>query len=156
PTPKPTPPEPAPAGYPLVRIGQSTWGDHSGPEVQTLRSSWVWQRWGLRIADRRHDHGITVNSRSSVEIALNRQCRTFSARVGVDDLSVLSRGRVRFSVYGDGQRLWQSPALGHGDPAVPVDLGIAGHERLRLVVEPAGGQAPLTLASWADAVIRCQ
>ncbi|MBW5487009.1 NPCBM/NEW2 domain-containing protein [Streptomyces bambusae] len=155
PKPSPTPPAPA-AGFPLVRLGQSAWGDHSAPEVQSLRSSWVWQRWGLHIAGRRHAHGITVNSRSSVEIALNRQCSDFSARVGVDDLSVLSGGSVRFSVYGDGQRLWQSPTLSHGDPAVPVHVGLAGHRTLRLVVEPAGRQAPLTLASWADAVLNCR
>ncbi|MCB5181585.1 NPCBM/NEW2 domain-containing protein [Streptomyces antimicrobicus] len=124
--------------------------------MQTLRSSWVWQRWGLRIAGQRFDHGITVNSRSSVEIALNRQCRSFSARVGVDDLSVLGRGAVRFSVHADGQRLWQSPALGPGDRAVPVNVGLAGHERLRLVVEPVGGAAPMTLGTWAESVISCQ
>ncbi|MCY0944744.1 NPCBM/NEW2 domain-containing protein [Streptomyces antarcticus] len=124
--------------------------------MQTWRSSWVWQRWGLEVGDRRFGHGITVNSRSSVEITLNRQCGAFSARAGVDGLSVLTDATVRFSVYADGQRLWQSGALGYRDPAVAVQVPLTGRTSLRLVVERAGGGSLPTLASWADAVISCR
>ncbi|MEV8534913.1 sigma-70 family RNA polymerase sigma factor [Streptomyces sp. NPDC051211] len=158
PTPKPTPPPvTVPTGYRLATLNHAAFGDHTGPELDTWRSSWVWQRWGLRIDDRRFDHGITVNSRSRVEIRLNRQCSSFSARVGVDDLSLLSDGTVRFSVYGDGRQLWRSPALGHGDPAVPVQVGgLGGSTTLRLVVEHAAPHTRLTLAGWADAVLTCR
>ncbi|MFD9359601.1 sigma-70 family RNA polymerase sigma factor [Streptomyces sp. NPDC060031] len=163
PTPSPSPspsrsqaaPEPA-QGFPLVRLGHSAFGDHSGPELQTWRSSWVWQRWGLEIGDRRFGQGITVNSLSSVEIALNRQCTTFSARAGVDGLSLLTDGTVRFSVYGDGQRLWQSRTLGYEDPAAAVEVSLAGRKTLQLVVEQVGQGSLPTLASWADAVIACR
>ncbi|MDJ0386325.1 sigma-70 family RNA polymerase sigma factor [Streptomyces sp. G-G2] len=160
PQPKPSPsasPKPAPAaGFQLVSLGQSVLGDHAGPEVRTWRSSWVWQRWGLVVGDRRYGHGITVNARSSVEITLNRQCSSFSARAGVDGLSLPGDGAVRFSVYGDGVRLWQSAALGYGDRAVPVEVGLTGRKALRLVVEHAGPHSGLTLAAWADAVISCR
>ncbi|MFJ6798802.1 sigma-70 family RNA polymerase sigma factor [Streptomyces sp. NPDC091268] len=161
PTPSPSPsssrPQPAPApGYRLARLGHSAFGDHSGPELQTWRSSWVWQRWGLEIGERRYGHGITVNSRSSVEITLNRQCTSFSARAGVDGLSLLTDGTVRFSVYGDGERLWQSRALGYEDPAAAVEVSLAGRTTLRLVAEQAGQGSLPTLASWADAVIACR
>ncbi|WP_438313189.1 sigma-70 family RNA polymerase sigma factor [Streptomyces sp. HUAS TT3] len=156
-TPTPTPSAPKPArGYQLAGLAHSVFGDHSGPELQTWRSSWVWQRWGLEIADRRYAQGITVNSRSSVEIALNRQCSAFSARAGVDALSRPSDGRVRFSVYADGQRLWQSGTLGHEDPAAAVIVSLDGHETVRLVVERVGHGRMPTLASWADAVISCR
>ncbi|MER5731883.1 NPCBM/NEW2 domain-containing protein, partial [Streptomyces sp. NPDC002138] len=158
PTPSPSrhSPTPAPSGYQLVRLEQSVLGDHSGPEVVTWRSSWVWQRWGLVVGDRRFGHGITVNARSSVEIALNRTCGSFSARAGVDGLSLPGDGTVRFSVYGDGVRLWRSGAVGYGDPAVPVQVGLSGRKTLRLVVEHADGRADLTLAAWADSVISCR
>ncbi|MFE6842300.1 sigma-70 family RNA polymerase sigma factor [Streptomyces sp. NPDC057686] len=155
PSPSPSAPKP-PQGFRLAGLEHAAFGDHSGPELQTWRSSWVWQRWGLRIADRRFAQGITVNSRSSVEIALNRQCTDFSARAGVDDLSLFTDGTVRFSVYADGQRLWRSGALGYGDPAAAVDVSLAGHKTLRLVVEQAGQGSLPTLASWADAVISCR
>ncbi|MEU6894961.1 sigma-70 family RNA polymerase sigma factor [Streptomyces sp. NPDC046557] len=154
----PRPPKPAPKppqGFPLARLGHSVYGEHAGPELETWRSSWVWQRWGLVVGDRRFGQGITVDSRSSVEISLNRQCRSFSARVGVDGLSLLTDGDVRFSVYGDGRRLWQSRALGYDDAPVGVEVSLAGTSMLRLVVERAGeGRLP-ALASWADAVVSC-
>ncbi|WP_411103774.1 sigma-70 family RNA polymerase sigma factor [Streptomyces sp. cmx-4-9] len=154
---RPAPRPPAPAqGFPLARLGHSVYGDHSGPEVQTWRSSWVWQRWGLEVGDRRFAQGITVNSRSSVEITLNRPCTAFSARAGVDGLSLLTDGTVRFSVYADGSRLWRSEALGHRDPAVAVQVPLAGRSSLRLVVERAGQGSLPALASWADAVISCR
>ncbi|MFD5673899.1 NPCBM/NEW2 domain-containing protein [Streptomyces sp. NPDC127040] len=97
-----------------------------------------------------------MNSRSSVEITLNRQCSAFSARAGVDGLSVSTDGTVRFSVYADGQRLWQSGALGYRDPAVAVQVPLTGRASLRLVVERAGGGSLPALTSWADAVISCR
>ncbi|MEU8461992.1 sigma-70 family RNA polymerase sigma factor [Streptomyces sp. NPDC029003] len=158
PTPaSPSPKPPAPAqGFPLARLVHSAYGRHTGPEVETWRSSWVWQRWGLEVGGQRFGQGITVNSRSSVDITLNRQCTSFSARAGVDGLSLLTDGTLRFSVYADGQRLWRSGVLGYGDAPAGVRVSLAGHQTLRLVVEQAGqGRLP-TLASWADAVISCR
>ncbi|WP_327305920.1 sigma-70 family RNA polymerase sigma factor [Streptomyces sp. NBC_01298] len=158
PPPKPTPPKPpqAPQGFRLSSLGQSAYGSHDGPEIETWRSSWVWQRWGPVIGGQRYTHGITVNSRSSVEITLNRSCSVFSARAGVDGMSLLTDGTLRFSVYADGRRLWQSRALGYEDPAANVSVSLAGHKTLRLVVERAeGGRLP-ALASWADSVISCR
>ncbi|MFJ4781634.1 sigma-70 family RNA polymerase sigma factor [Streptomyces sp. NPDC088762] len=157
PSAKPTPPAPKPPqGFRLARLGHSAYGDHGEPEIQTWRSSWVWQRWGLEVGDRRFANGITVNSRSSVEIVLNRQCTAFSAQAGVDGLSLWTDGTVRFSVFADGQRLWQSAALGYGDPPAAVNVSLSGRKTLRLVVERAGqGRLP-ALASWADSVISCR
>ncbi|MFF5701497.1 sigma-70 family RNA polymerase sigma factor [Streptomyces sp. NPDC012794] len=160
PRPKPTPSRPRlkappPQGFRLAGLGHSAYGKGTGPGLETWRSSWVWQRWGLVAGGRQFAQGITVHSRSSVEITLNRQCTRFSARAGVDGLSLLTDGTVRFSVYGDGQRLWRSGALGYDDTPVPVEVPLAGHAKLRLVVEQVRqGHLP-TLASWADAVISC-
>ncbi|WP_405979568.1 sigma-70 family RNA polymerase sigma factor [Streptomyces sp. NBC_00158] len=154
---RPTPPPPQPPqGFPLAGLGHSAVGQHTGPELETWRSSWVWQRWGLMVGGQRFGQGITVHSRSTVEITLNRQCTGFSARAGVDGLSLPTDGTLRFSVYGDGQRLWRSDALGYDDAPVPVQVPLGGRSKLRLVVEQAGqGHLP-TLASWADAVISCR
>ncbi|MFJ6480572.1 sigma-70 family RNA polymerase sigma factor [Streptomyces sp. NPDC091682] len=158
PSPKPTPPPPPkpPQGFQLAGLAHSVYGDHSGPELQTWRSSWVWQRHGLEVGGRRFAHGITVNSRSSVEIALNRQCTNFSAQTGVDGLSLFTDGAVRFSAYADGERVWQSAALGHADPPTSVQVSLAGRKSLRLVVERAGPGSLPALASWADAVLSCR
>ncbi|RKT05905.1 RNA polymerase sigma factor (sigma-70 family) [Streptomyces sp. 3211.6] len=154
--PRPTP-SPLPAqAFPLARLEHSVLGRHTGPELETWSSSWVWQRWALVAGGQRFGQGITVSSRSSVEITLNRQCTSFSARAGVDGLSLLTDGTVRFSVYADGQRLWRSGVLGYGDAPAAVQVPLAGRSTLRLVVEQAGQGSLPTLASWADAVISCR
>jgi hypothetical protein len=89
-----------------------------------------------------------------VTIDLNRFCTSYDALVGVDDLT-MKLGRVRFSVFGDGVRLWRSAVVEGGDAAVPVRVGIAGHESVRLVVEPEGAFDRLALADWVESRFTC-
>ncbi|TXR96261.1 sigma-70 family RNA polymerase sigma factor [Streptomyces sp. col6] len=159
--PKPTPPKPeptppAPEVYQVSEMDYTLFGDHTSPEVVLGESGWVWQRSGMSIGGSRYVHGVTVNSRSSVVIQLNRQCTRYEAMVGVDDLT-MGLGAVRFSVYGgDGTRLWQSPVVRGDDPAVPVGVNVAGQKRIRLVVEPEQPFGGIALADWADSRISCR
>lgn len=155
PTPTPTPPAPQPKVYQVNRLGYGVFGDHTGPEVRHDESSWMWQRSGMSIGGRQYGHGVTVHGRSSVTIDLNRDCMAYDALVGVDDLTPGVRA-VRFSVYGDGVRLWRSAALRRGDAAVPVHVPLAGHATLRLVVEPADLSGMAALADWAESRITCR
>ncbi|MGW3580238.1 sigma-70 family RNA polymerase sigma factor [Streptomyces rubiginosohelvolus] len=153
--PKPTPPPPAPEVYQVSELAYSVFGDQSEPEVVLGQSSWVWQRSNVSVASTRYAHGVTVHARSSVTIQLNRPCTRYEAMVGVDDLT-LGLGAVRFSVFnGDGARLWRSPVMEGGEPAVPVSVGIAGQSSIRLVVEPEGPMGGVALADWADSRISC-
>ncbi|WP_433401031.1 sigma-70 family RNA polymerase sigma factor [Streptomyces sp. CA-146814] len=155
PEPPPPPPPPAPTVYQVSELPHSLLGDHTEPEVVTGRSSWIWQRSNVSIAEKRYAHGVTVHARSSVTIQLNRPCTRYEAMVGVDDLT-MGLGAVRFSVYnGDGARLWRSPVMAGGAPAVPVSVGIAGQSSIRLVVEPEGPLGGVALADWAESRISC-
>lgn len=152
----PPPPAPAPEVYQVSELDYTLLGDHTGPEVVLGESGWVWQRSGMSIGGTRYAHGVTVHSRSSVSIQLNRPCTRYEAMVGVDDLT-MGLGSVRFSVFdGDGARLWQSPVMHGDDPAVPVSVGIEGQERIRLVVEPATPFGGVALADWAASRISCR
>lgn len=151
------PASPAPAVYRVSELPYSVAGDHTGPEILLGRSSGVfWQRQGLSVASTRYAHGVTAPSRSSVTVQLNRTCTRYDAMAGVDDLTA-GLGAVRFSVYdGEGVRLWRSPVLRGGEPAVPVSVGIEGRRSIRLVVEPSGPLSGVTLADWAEARISCR
>ncbi|MEU2184059.1 NPCBM/NEW2 domain-containing protein [Streptomyces thermolilacinus] len=138
----------------MGHLKYDVYGDHTGPELRLGGSGWVWQRSGLSIGGTTYGHGITVHPRSSVIVDLNQECSTYQAFVGVDDMSK-GLGSVRFSVWADGVRLWQSPVVDGGDPAVPVRVGIAGHETIRLVTEPSRPSGAVALADWADARISC-
>lgn len=155
PKPTPPPPPPAPTVFQVNRLQYGVLGDGTRPEVRLGESSWLWQRSGMRIGEQRYPHGVTVHGRSSVTIDLNRQCRTYDAYAGLDDLT-MGLGAVRFSLYGDGARLWQSPVVHGGDPAVPVHADISGRGTIRLVVEPAGPFGGATLADWAQSQISCE
>ncbi|MDX3329946.1 NPCBM/NEW2 domain-containing protein, partial [Streptomyces sp. ME02-6979-3A] len=164
PTPTPTPalpapeePPPAPEVYQVNQLAYSLTGDHTGPEILLGRSQGVfWQRRGLSVASTTYAHGVTAPSRSSVTVQLNRECTRYEAMAGVDDLT-LGLGAVRFSVYGgEGARLWQSPVVRGGEPAVPVSVGIEGQETIRLVVEPSGPLGGAALADWAASSISCR
>ncbi|MEU9330938.1 sigma-70 family RNA polymerase sigma factor [Streptomyces canus] len=152
-TPTPTPPPP-PAVYQWSELAYDVSGDGSEPEMRIGESSWVWQRYGVSVADQEYAHGVTVHGRSSVTIDLNRACSSYEAMVGVDDMT-LGLGKVYFSVYADGVRLWRSGLVEGGDPAVPVQVNLAGRGTVRLVVEPHSPFDDLMLADWAESKFRC-
>ncbi|MFF8643933.1 sigma-70 family RNA polymerase sigma factor [Streptomyces sp. NPDC015345] len=155
PAPKPPPPPPpAPVVYQWSELRYGTVGDGTKPEMRLGESSWVWQRRGLTIAGKQYSHGVTVHGRSSVTIDLNRSCTTYDALVGVDDMT-MELGRVRFSVYADGARLWRSPVIKGGDPALPVRVNLAGRKTIRLAVEPHTPFSSAALADWAQSKMRC-
>lgn len=152
-TPTPTPPPP-PAVYQWSELDYDVSGDGNEPEMRIGESSWVWQRYGVSIADQEYAHGVTVHGRSSVTIDLNRACSSYDAMVGVDDMT-LGLGKVYFSVYADGVRLWRSGLVEGGDRAVPVHVDLAGRRTVRLVVEPHSPFDDLMLADWAESKFRC-
>ncbi|MFF2645689.1 sigma-70 family RNA polymerase sigma factor [Streptomyces niveus] len=153
--PAPAPPPPAPEVYQVNQLKFDVTGDGSGPQVRIAESSWLWQRPGMSIGGTRYGHGASMNARGSVTIELNRRCATYQALVGVDDMT-LGLGAVRFSVYGDGGRLWRSPVVRGGDPAVPVSVGIGGRRTIRLVVEPHTPFDTVAVADWAQSRISCR
>ncbi|MBN3932069.1 NPCBM/NEW2 domain-containing protein [Streptomyces verrucosisporus] len=129
-------------------------GGSEGPSVRE-GSSRLWQRSELRIGGRDRGYGVTVSARSSVAVDLGGDCTSFEALAGVDDLTAL-RGAVRFSVYGDGARLWESGVVRRGEEPVPVRVPLAGVRTLRLVVEPNGLLDSVVMAGWAQARIGCR
>jgi DNA-directed RNA polymerase specialized sigma24 family protein len=153
PTPTPTPP-PAPVVHQWSDLAYDVSGDGSKPEMRFGESGWVWQRQGLSIGGTSYARGVTVHARSSVTIDLNRECTSYQALVGVDDMT-LKLGRVYFSVYADGERLWKSRMVKGGDAAVPVQVNLAGRETVRLVVEPHNHVDNVAVADWADAKFTC-
>ncbi|MGW7068011.1 sigma-70 family RNA polymerase sigma factor [Streptomyces sp. NPDC054855] len=155
PKPKPPPPPPpAPAVYQWSELRYGIVGDGTKPEMRLGESSWVWQRSGMSIADQQYGHGVTVHGQSSVTIDLNRACSSYEAVVGVDDMT-MGLGKVRFSVFGDGTRLWRSPLVKGGDRAVPVQVNLTGRKTIRLVVEPHSPFSSAALADWAQSRFRC-
>ncbi|MCA6095570.1 sigma-70 family RNA polymerase sigma factor [Streptomyces sp. SCA3-4] len=158
PKPKPTLPPPPPARpsavFPLNELEYGGVGDGKEPEVRLGPSSWLWQRYGMRVGGTAYRHGVSMHAQSSVTIDLNRSCTSYDALVGVDDMT-LGLGTVTFSVFADGTRLWSSGPVRAGTPAVAVHAPLAGHKTLRLAVEPLSPADRVAVADWATARISC-
>ncbi|MFE1798525.1 sigma-70 family RNA polymerase sigma factor [Streptomyces sp. NPDC059517] len=155
PPPAPPPPPPAPEDFRWNQLEYGITGDGTEPEMRLAESSWVWQRYGMSVAGKRYTNGVTVHGASSVTIDLNRACSSYDAMVGVDDLT-MGLGQVRFSVFADGVRRWQSGLVRGGQAAVPVHVDLTGRKTIRLVVEPHSGFGTAALADWADSRFRCR
>jgi RNA polymerase sigma factor (sigma-70 family) len=153
PTPTPTPP-PAPVVYQWGELSFDITGDGTEPEMRIGESSWVWQRYGMSVDGKRYAHGVSVHGSSAVTIDLNRACSAFDAQVGVDDLT-LGLGKVSFSVYADGVRLWKSGTIEGGDPAVPVRVGLDGHRTVRMTVRPDTALDSVAVADRAESRFTC-
>ncbi|WP_240981196.1 NPCBM/NEW2 domain-containing protein, partial [Streptomyces sp. N502] len=147
-------PPPPPASYQLNELSYDLTGDGTKPELRLSESSWVWQRYGLSIGGTTYARGVSVHARSSVTVDLNRACTSYDALVGVDD-STLGLGKVHFSVYADGTRLWKSGLIRGGDAATPVHVDLAGRRTVRLVVEPRGHVDHVAVADWAESKFTC-
>ena len=61
------------------------------------------------------------------------------------------RGSIRFMIYGDGKRLFDSGVMKGGQEAKAVDVPLAGVRRLMLMVTSAGDGTDFDHADWAQA-----
>jgi RNA polymerase sigma factor (sigma-70 family) len=87
--PPPPPPAPAPPSvYLWNELRYGLLGDGTEPEMRLGERSWVWQRYGVTVAQKRYAHGVTVHGRSSVAVGLNRRSASYDALVGIDDMTL--------------------------------------------------------------------
>jgi len=104
----------------------------------------------MAIAGKRFDRGVGTHADSALHVRLDGQTERFTAWVGVDD-SAGGRGSVRFQVYADGQKRFDSGVMKGGQGAKRVDVALKGARRLLLLVNSAGDDVHYDHADWADA-----
>ncbi|HKY35963.1 MAG TPA: NPCBM/NEW2 domain-containing protein [Polyangiaceae bacterium] len=100
-----------------------------------------------------YGRGLGVHAPSDIAYALNGGCSKLSATIGIDD-AMRNAGSVTFEVWGDGNRLYQSPVLTGASAPLPIDVDVAGVGELHLVAV-ASGQGAGDHADWADAALSC-
>ena len=154
-----SPPPPAPRP-------PSTAGAPEGPWVSVSNLPWLsasagWtpngdglprrdrdvQNRPLRLERRVYRQGLGTHAPSEIVYDLAGQYDRFAALVGGAE----DRGTVVFQVFGDDRLLFDSGMLTGLHGTKPIDLGVAGVKRLRLVVTDAGDGYISDMANWADA-----
>ena len=109
----------------------------------------------LTVGGQTYPKGLGVHGVSDLSYALEGQCSTFTASVGVDD-EVGSNGSVVFQVWnGTATKLYDSGTVRGTDGPKAVSVNVSGVSNLRLVVTNAGDGASFDHADWAAAKVSC-
>jgi hypothetical protein len=73
-----------------------------------------------------------------------------TGEAGLPDYVAGTRGSVTFEVEGDGRKLWESPTVRGGDPALRLDIPIVGIDTLILRIRDAGDGTSHDHGFWAN------
>jgi len=104
----------------------------------------------LSIGGRAFPTGVATHADSILHVELDGQAERFQAYVGVDDATG-PRGSIRFKVFGDGARLFDSGLMKGPDEAQRVDVPLAGVKHVILMVTSGGDGVDFDHADWAEA-----
>jgi alpha-galactosidase len=135
---------------------------HSGSLQKNSR-----QQHELMIAGKRFEHGIHCPSVGDIHVHLPSAGKHFSAMVGIDSndityYSSLGRGSVTIAVAVGSSRVFETPIMHEGQPAIPVAVDLAGATDFTLQIKGTGkgkdspwdqadfGSAKVTLASGQE------
>lgn len=131
-------------------LGDLTWSEAKS-DFGTVHKDRSVEGNPIRLNGKAYAKGIGTHANSAVTYALNGAYERFRSDVGVDD-EVTSNATVRFEVWGDGTKLYESPAvLTPTSPAQSVDVSVKGVKSLTLKVVDAGDGINSDHADWADA-----
>jgi len=109
----------------------------------------------LNIGGTTFTKGIGVHADSGVHVYLGRNCRTFTAQVGVDN-EAGANGSVRFAVYGDGRLLAYTGVKTGGQAPTRLTVSTAGYLNLELRVTDARTNGiQYDHADWAAPTLVC-
>ncbi len=105
----------------------------------------------LSVANRRYAQGIGTHSRSDIQYQLPENAKTFSFKAALDD--EVGTADVKFSVWGDGKLLWESPPIYGYERNIPTHhIDVTGVRLLNLKVDPLKDDK-WDHANWINTVI---
>ncbi len=113
------------------------------------------QQKPLLIAGERFSRGVGTHADSLMYINLDGRALRFTAKIGIDD-ETAGKGTVKFMIYGDGKKLYDSGIIKGGQKSRLVDINLQGVKKLILIVTAAGDGQSYDHADWADACIEYQ
>ncbi|MFN3932220.1 MAG: NPCBM/NEW2 domain-containing protein [Brevundimonas sp.] len=151
----------APEPDPVVHRMRNAWGPTRGSGERPTYTGWGGAQadttpydQALRIGGETFETGIGVLTNSRLEVR-NAGHTRFEARVGVDDSTRNTRDVVRFSVYGDGALLAETPPMRFGEAPRSLTADIDGVHLVEIVArsETLSSDLPLVVA-WGDAALR--
>ncbi|MGL4610562.1 MAG: NPCBM/NEW2 domain-containing protein [Trueperaceae bacterium] len=141
-----------------VALSALTWSyaqDSSNEPQKDLNDA----KAALTVGGKKYGQGVggsvALNANSEVMYALNGDCTTFQAKVGLDDATT-SQNTVIFQVFADGVKLWESGAVKAKEaPKDTGSLNVSGRSRLVLLARVDEGDASTLYANWLEGSLSC-
>jgi hypothetical protein len=109
----------------------------------------------LNINGTSYSNGIGAEANSEITYELNRNFKTFSATIGLDN-EIKTFGEktgLYFLVYGDGKKLFESEKLTSESPAVNFQVSVEGVSILKLVVNQTAEKMRHPHADWVNLLL---
>ena len=103
----------------------------------------------LKIRGRPYARGFGCWRFCILEFEVPAGAAALTTVAGIDDERAGESGDTYFSVWADGKRLWQSPALSRDDPALEVAVPLGGARVVKLITD-AQGYSNGDLADWCE------
>ncbi|MEJ8554528.1 DUF5057 domain-containing protein [Tepidibacter sp. Z1-5] len=109
----------------------------------------------IKLNGKTYEKGIGTHANSTIIYDLNSECKRFKATIGLDDGAGRDkwgnpRGSIRFSVYGDENKIYESGVFRCGTQHEDIDLDVRGIKELKLVVDDVDDNY-FDWSDWADA-----
>ncbi|MFF8915600.1 NPCBM/NEW2 domain-containing protein [Streptomyces sp. NPDC015032] len=133
-----------------VDLSDLTWSD-ARSDFGTLRKDRSVDGNPIRLNGTAYAKGVGTHANSTVTYTLNGAYSRFHSDVGVDD-EVSANSTVRFEVWGDGTKLYETPeVMTSASPTRSVDVSVKGVKSLVLKVTDGGDGINSDHADWAGA-----
>jgi hypothetical protein len=105
----------------------------------------------ITLNGKTYSKGLGAHANSEIHYQLNGQYVSFNSDIGIDD-EVGASGSVTFSVWADGQKLYDSGVMTGASATKTVNVDITGKQELVLKLD-GGGNVDFDHADWAGAQV---
>ncbi|MFD9305413.1 NPCBM/NEW2 domain-containing protein [Streptomyces sp. NPDC060048] len=135
-----------------AHLSDLTWSD-ARSDFGTVRKDKSVDGNPIKLNGTAYSKGIGTHANSTITYSLKGAYTRFQSDLGIDD-EVSANATVTYEVWGDGVKLYASPApLTPTSPTQPVDVDITGVNTLVLKVTDAGDGINSDHADWAGAKV---
>ncbi|HEY9249304.1 MAG TPA: NPCBM/NEW2 domain-containing protein [Rariglobus sp.] len=120
-------------------------------EYGNLKYDKAFSLYPLTLRQTPYTNGLGTHANSEIHFDLKGRYRSFESDIGVDNSQGGGAGSVKFSVWVDNRKAYESQVLTSRDPIEHVSIDVTGASRLRLVAEDGGDGIHGDHADWAGA-----
>ena len=129
----------------------------SGVKPTTVKQGWEQPRLGFSVtgksitaANVAYPSCFGMHSNAILSYPVQGRFLRLTGHAGLPDYVAGTKGSVTFVVEGDGKTLWESSVVRGGDPALPVNVSIAGINTLILKIHDGGDGISHDHGFWSD------